>query len=297
MIVWERTLLLLGLLASTQLALSSAPAALAQQAAIHDGGSSAPGSTDVATAAFTTAARAGAEKYRDRDVAIASGFRRLGMDFPSMGEHWVHPGKVLAGKFDPADPAMLTYAIIRGKLELLGVVYAIPLAAGSDPPALPGGVNHWHEHNGTVDEESMLPEHHSSTHSERASTRLAILHVWLWVQNSAGTFAADNWSLPFVRLGLEPPSDPSMWIDAARALSLVSGGADFYATLIRDATPGGQLPSTQDATMKEAVGRVTRIVARFQPAGHASDTDLAELEETWRKLARASGLLDVGKPH
>jgi len=296
MISGNRTLVMLGTLVNVQLALPGASPAWAQQPAAHDHDRMAP-STDAATTAFIAAARAGAARYRDRDVAIASGFRRLGMDFPSMGEHWVNPGKVMAGKFDAADPAMLTYATIRGSVVLVGVVYAVPLAAGADPPPLPGGVNLWHEHNGTVDEESMLPEHHSSTHAERSTTRLAILHLWLGVPNSEGLFSADNWSLPFVRLGLEPPSDPSRWIDAARALSLVSGGDHFYTTLMRESAATGQLSRTQDAAMREAVFRVAGMAARVQAAGHVSDAQLEELQDIWRALAGATGLLDVGKPH
>jgi hypothetical protein len=296
MMLGTRSLLLVSTLAFGQLVFSSVPAASAQQSAAHDHDLTAA-STDSATTAFTAAARAGAERYRDRDVAIASGFRPLGMDFPSMGEHWVNPGKVMAGKFDPADPAMLTYATIRGKVVLLGVVYAVPLGPGADPPALPGRLNLWHEHNGTVDEESMLPEHHSSTHSERSTTRLAILHLWLWVPNSEGLFSADNWSLPFVRLGLEPPSKPAQWIDAARALSLVSGGEHFYTTLMRESAPAGELSSAEAVAMRNAVSRVAGIAARAQAAGHVSDAQLAELRDTWLALVGAGGLLDVGKPH
>jgi hypothetical protein len=288
--------MLLGWLATAELALLWPKAALPQHAAIH-AHHDAAASTDGAAAEFAAAARTATQKYRDRDVAIASGFRQLGMDFPSMGEHWVNPGKVMAGKFDPADPAMLTYARIRGKVELVGVVYAVPLAPGADPPSLSGGVNRWHEHNGTVDEESMLPEHHSSSHSERSTTRLAILHLWLWVPNSAGIFAADNWGLPFARLGFEQPRNLGERTDAARAISLVSGGEQFYTALMRDADPYGQLSSSQSEAVKEAVSRVTVIVARLQSTGRISDADIGELEQTWRKLARGSGLLDSARPH
>jgi len=158
-------------------------------------------------------------------------------------------------------------------------------------------VNRWHEHNGTVDEESMLPEHHSSTHSERSTTRLAILHLWLWLPNPAGIFAADNWGLPFARLGFVQPPNLGERTDAARAISLVSGGEQFYTTLMRDADPQGRLSSLQEAAVKEAVSRVTVIVARLQSPGRLSDADIGDLEEAWRKLARASGLLDAARPH
>lgn len=88
-----------------------------------------------------------------------------------MGENSPHSGKVIAGRFDVANP-ILTYASIDGKPLLLGVVYAIPLDPGQHPPPLPGGMNAWHEHNGTVDEESFLPEHSGDlAHSRRNTAR------------------------------------------------------------------------------------------------------------------------------
>ncbi len=229
-------------------------------------------------AAFVAAARLGSERYRDRSVAIAAGFRRLGRDFPSMGEHWAHPGKVIAGRFDVADPAMLTYASIDGKPVLLGVVYAIPLEPGQRPPPLPGGMNAWHEHNGTVDEESFLPEHsgdHSVTHG---GTRLAILHVWTSLPNPGGDFAAENWSLPFARLNLEPPA--SVPEPAARALSLLSGSADFYSNLLES-----ELPSRAKTEWRNALRVATQNAYKIVATGRRSDTlsqqQLDALETTW----------------
>lgn len=233
-------------------------------------------STDVA--AFVAAARLGTERYRNRSVAIAAGFRRLGRDFPSMGEHWAHPGKVIAGRFDVADPAMLTYASIDGKPVLLGVVYAIPLEPGENPPVIPGGAIPWHEHNGTVDEESFLPEHggeHSEAHS---GTRLAILHVWTLLPNPAGAFAAENWSLPFARLHLAPPA--SALEATARALSLVSGSEEFYSNLLES-----ELPSTPQeawrAPLAAASARARAILARGAPGDTLSRGQIDALEEIW----------------
>jgi len=233
-------------------------------------------SADVA--AFVTAARLGSERYRDRGVAIAAGFRRLGRDFPSMGEHWAHPGKVIAGRFDVADPPMLTYASIDGKPVLLGVVYAVPLDPGQHPPPLPGGLDAWHEHNGTVDEESFLPEHsgdHSGTH---AGTRLAILHVWTLLPNPGGDFAAENWSLPFARLKLEPPV--SVPEPAARALSLLSGSADFYSNLLES-----ELPSAGRTEWRAALSAATQSAGEIVSTGGRRDAlsqpQLDALEKTW----------------
>jgi hypothetical protein len=229
-------------------------------------------------AAFVAAARLGTERYRDRNVAIAAGFRRLGRDFPSMGEHWANPGKVIAGRFDVADPAMLTYASIDGKPVLLGVVYAIPLEPGQNAPMLPGGANPWHEHNGTVDEESFLPEHGGHHSKARTGTRLAILHVWTLLPNPAGDFAAENWSLPFARLHLKPPATAPE--AAARALSLVSGSEEFYSNLLESELSSAP-PEAWRVALAAAVARARAIVSRGAVSDALSRGQIDELEKTW----------------
>ena len=254
----------------------------AQQHAEH-----APGNavTDSAgSGEFVAAARAGTERYRDRNAAIAAGFRRLGRDFPSMGEHWAHPGKVIAGRFDVRDPAMLTYASIGGKPVLLGVVYAIPLEPGQNPPEIPGAGNPWHEHNGTVDEESFLPEHGGDHPQSHTATRLAILHVWTLLPNPAGPFGAENWSLPFARLHMEPPAIfPEA---AARTLSLASGSAAFYSNLLESALPSGDNAEWRTA-LAEAAARAAAIVAERNTSLTLSPSELDALEKTWRVFVAA----------
>src|SRR5205823_4293637 len=92
----------------------------------------------------------------------------------------------------------------------------------------------WHEHNGTIEEEGLLPEHHS-TPTAASGTRVAFLHVWIRVANANGIFAAENWAIPFLRLELPVPQTfPN---GAARALSLLSGGNDYFDELMgEDAT-------------------------------------------------------------
>jgi hypothetical protein len=251
-----------------------------QEHAAHASANGSAASAELA--AFVSAARLGTERYRDRNAAIAAGFRRLGRDFPSMGEHWANPGKVIAGRFDVADPAMLIYATIDGKPVLLGVVYAIPLEDGQPPPPLPGGAKAWHEHNGTVDEESFLPEHGGDHSPKLPGTRLAILHVWTLLPNPAGEFVAENWALPFARLHLETPSPISEI--AARALSLVSGSNDFYASLIETAvssTPG----DAWRRALTAATDRARAIVSGGNGTGALSPEQIAALEKTWTTFA------------
>src|SRR4051794_22026602 len=78
----------------------------------------------------------------------------------------------------------------------------------------------------------MLPQHAAlQHHTTGRAPRLTMLHAGIWLDNPAGVFAADNWALPHYRLGIEP--DPGAPESAAKALSLVSGGATYFAASIR----------------------------------------------------------------
>lgn len=241
--------------------------------------------SNTAVADFLARARDGTAQFRDRRAAIAVGYRRFGMDFPSMGEHWVNPGLVMAGRFDAARPAMLSYVVIDGQPVLAGVVYAIPLAAGENPPPVPGGEGMWHEHNGTVDEESLLPEHnnaedqpldHDRSPTGGTGTRLAVLHVWIGVPNPAGVFTAENWALPFARLGIAVPA--SVPVGAARALSLASGANEYYSAL---ATNAGGSPVSVANALDDARHAVEMIAAHARVAHALSATDIAALAAVW----------------
>ena len=228
-------------------------------------------------------ARKAAEAFSDRGAAISAGYRRVGMDFPSMGEHWVNSPLVFEGRFDVARPAILTYTVVKGRLALLGVVYAIPLAPGEEPPAAFGPRAIWHEHNGSLEEESLLPEHHSMP-SSGGGTRLAILHAWVRAPNPDGVFAAENWALPFIRLGLDAPA--SFPKGAARAISLLSGGERYFREL------GGE---SANAAVATALGRCAdiarRVVSGAQARGQAlALVDLEELDGAW-----SAAVLEVRK--
>ena len=81
-------------------------------------------------------------RYADRRVAIAAGYRRIGTDFPSMGEHWLHTGALLAQRVDPDRPTILTYAVIDGRPTLLGAGYVIT-TRGHAPATAPGWPDYW----------------------------------------------------------------------------------------------------------------------------------------------------------
>ena len=171
------------------------------------------------SAAFLAQARAGTKRYRDRAVAIADGFRKVGPSFPAMGEHWVRPGVVLRESYEARRPAVLTYITVDGKPVLAGVGYVLRLAPGEKPPAVPAGRHVWHDHSGTLAQESFThPPPSVEAHTVLVGPAIAVMHAWLWIDNPAGMFTVDNWALPLTRLRLAVPDSFSE--TAGKALSL-----------------------------------------------------------------------------
>jgi hypothetical protein len=238
-------------------------------------------------AEFAKDALAGVEAFRDRDAAVAAGYKRIGMDFPSMGEHWVNTAVLYRGGFDLSTPALLSYATVDGRPVLTGAVYAILLAPGELPPSVPGGIGKWHDHSGTLTDESALPVHHGGM-SDLSATRLLVLHAWVGVPNPDGLFEADNWALPYVRAGVPVPNPLS--IDAARALSLLSGSRDYYIALAvaAGATPGGVAP-----ILDSCANVATSIAAHMRATKQSDVTAVAALKDAWRsamqRIARDAG--------
>jgi hypothetical protein len=229
---------------------------------------------------FVAQARAATERFKDQAVATTEGYVKVGPDFPAMGEHWVNGELVVRGEFDAARPAILTYATIRGERTLTGAVYAIAIGPGQKvPDALPGA--HWHDHVGSIDEESLLFGHDAMPGGAGDSVRLVVMHAWVWVENPAGTFATDNWSLPFARVGAQAP--PNVPPDAARAMSLVSGGGAYYAMLFASV---GQLEERHADAVRGIVARHAERVSDWwrSRGGEISRQDLEWLSAAWVAL-------------
>jgi hypothetical protein len=188
--------------------------------------------SSLSTEAFIECAREGTERYRDQATAILDGYRRIGGDFPAMGEHWIRVVLVFDGKIDASRPEVLSYVPVNGRPQLLGVAYAVPLLRGESPPAGPAGPDAWHDHSRTVEDETILPHHHTAGTAQDGA-RLAMMHAWIWSPNPEGMFAADNWAIPYVRLGLTP--GPTSSVSVAKALSLATGGRDYFELAIEAA--------------------------------------------------------------
>lgn len=170
-------------------------------------------------------ARAATEIYTDRSIAIARGYRPVGRDLPMMGRHWINTRLLIDGTLDVTRPQILTYLEVDGKAVLTGVVYAKPLDEGQSPPDLFGEGAMWHEHNGSIDEEALVPEHQAMP-SATKGTRVAFLHVWTRAPFAESVFSAENWALPFVRAGVPVPDEFS--VAAAKCLSVAVGYRDYF---------------------------------------------------------------------
>jgi hypothetical protein len=212
------------------------------------------------------AARAGTLRYRDQAAAIADGYRPVGPDFPGMGEHWVNPRLLLEGGLAAAHPQVLEYAEIAGRPTLVGVAYAALVEDAVPPTGLAVPASAWHTHAGRVDEESFILSHagvHAAHHD--AGPGLAIVHVWIWLENPAGVFATDNWALPCARLGYVAP--PGLGTDPGRALALGAGAGLYFKEMVRvvgrpDSAEQARLDTVWDEGAAEVAARVGRGTGR-----------------------------------
>jgi hypothetical protein len=231
-----------------------------------------------ANTAFVAAARAGAARYRSRDAAIADGFRPVGVEFPAMGEHWVNLARVMADTLDPSMPPVLIYVMINGTPQLGGVAFTNLLGRGESLGRVPDA-RFWHEHNGSITEESFPLQHHMGLSRTDAGDdlRLAILHVWTNLPNPAGPFATDNWTLPARRLALR---DGALDATAARAAALAEDETGYYALMLETALH----PSSAEHLAIDSVLKAARADARARVVALRSGKAQPRLGEAWESM-------------
>ena len=245
-----------------------------------------------ATALDSLAAEAarGTLRYADRRVAAADGYRRLGADFPGMGEHWLNPGMLLSGQLDASRPTILIYATIAREPRLLGVGFVATTQGAGASSAAPGWPEAWHEHSGLVSDESGV----SPGTTAPGETHVWVLHVWTSLANPGGIYTPDNWSLPFIRAKLDVPR--RIDADAARAVSLLNGGDDYLRGVLTDAkmrSPGNE--AVVDSVLTAVRDRVGAVVSAPRSTRSLSAAELAELRSEWQTMAASlHALLGAG---
>jgi len=221
-------------------------------------------------------------RFADRGVAIAAGYRRIGTDFPSMGEHWLHAGSLLAQRIDPDRPTLLAYAVIDGKPTLLGAGFVITTRGRGEATA-PGWPTYWHEHSGLLADESGA--HVGAPPESDSATRVWVLHVWSALPNPLGRYDSDNWALPFARAGIAPPV--SLDADVGRVFSLsVAGGDEYLRRVLSDAGLRSGETAEIDAAIEEARLAAASVGARAKSGGAITAADADELRAAWDALAR-----------
>jgi hypothetical protein len=146
--------------------------------------------------------RAALDKYRDPILAVHDGyFSTVGcVEYPAgaregtmqyapggMGVHFLNL-QLVGPKLDPAKPQVLIYEPEGDKLRLVAAEWFVPVqAAGETRPAIFG-----------KELEGPMEGHHPLMPT---SMHHYDLHVWLWKENPAGTFAATNPALKCPKQG------------------------------------------------------------------------------------------------
>jgi hypothetical protein len=267
-------------LASILLALSL----LGQETAAQSGAGS-----DVAQ--FIASAKAATARYRDQAAAVADGYRRIGPDFPTMGEHWLNVSIAVRPDVDPLHPSILEYISVSGKPVLAGVAYT-QLVHNAGPKApIPAPVTAWHFHRGSVDEESFVLSHAAgAVDTSGVGPRIAVLHAWLWLENPKGLFGTDNWALPWRRLGVVPPAWVGNESAGELAAALAAGGDRYFTTLFRYRE---HLTPEQGARVGALLERHGQEIRTLFHAGQNRSEPPAEstLSAAWRQVEADLGTI------
>ncbi|MEO5816702.1 MAG: hypothetical protein ABIT20_15620 [Gemmatimonadaceae bacterium] len=222
----------------------------------------------------------GAAGYADRRSAAADGYRRIGPDFPGMGEHWLNTAMLLSGKIDAKRPTILIYANIAGEPKLLGAGFVTTTRGDESALGVPGWPDAWHEHSGLLADESGV----APGASAQGGTHVWVLHAWTALVNPGGQFTPDNWALPFLRAGLDVPEHADA--DAARALAMLHGG-DVY---LRDVLTDAGMRTTVRASAVDSVLATTRMRVQSLVDGRRavlslSLDELSALRSEWHMMS------------
>jgi hypothetical protein len=239
-------------------------------------------------AAFISEARTANRRYESQREAINDGFKRVGVEFPAMGEHWVSFGRVMEDSFAASRPSVLIYINVAGEPRLAGVAYTKLLVGQDSAPAFPFA-GAWHEHSGAVNEESLPMHHVHSGGMATDSPRLSILHAWLFTPNPDGVFATDNWALPLARVGVAASSVDR---DAVRALALTQDEDEYHRLVVRTML---KLDDHDDAVAAGVIDsfrlRASTDVSGVRASRQLTPETGARLSSTWaamwRELERA----------
>ena len=236
---------------------------------------------------FLCRSRRATQTYHRFTAAVADGFRAVGADAPAMGRHWVHTERLFDRDIDAERPEILMYAEVNGRDSLVGIGFGYAVGPGEAVPANPFHPDDWHIHSGRLDMESHRTDHEGhNLHGRGAAAResetrtgVSVLHGWVWTENPAGVLEPNNWTLPYIRLGLSRPEEATPEVD--RVLSLATIGVDFFIVRAELFTEPGSGPQGGWAEALRAAENEVKRWWRARPEGPLSSSELEWLGRLW----------------
>ncbi|MSR07740.1 MAG: hypothetical protein EXR93_11845 [Gemmatimonadetes bacterium] len=231
--------------------------------------------------------------FADTSAARAAGFVPLAIGrfqdgTPFQGIHWIHLRRLRQGSTGLSEPTFLLYAPVGNDLRLVGAAYGERIGHEDEAPAGIGAAPaEWHLHqacfaipgigftlaDGVDDcrELGGIP----------GPRQTAMVHVWAGLPSPEGPFSHDNVALPFVALGLAPPSAADME-DHERGMewrALAVALADSY---------GFRLPFVKRLDITEARSPLQDSVAVHREAIRRLAIDLRAADARKDEAASAS---------
>ena len=185
------------------------------------------------------------DRFQDSNVAVAEGYIHYdGYDSFSMGEHWFNKAIYKSGTCNRSEPSHLQYLVIEGKRTLIGTGYVCtPEKYASEKEKMFDNNIIWHTHgpaycllpNGSAEDyrdlSNSLPNKVSSIDWQTIcrqeggtpeKQKIRMLHTWNWIPSPNGRFAHENFSIPFIRVGLPVPDRKFLDSDlGAKILSIL----------------------------------------------------------------------------
>jgi hypothetical protein len=242
----------------------------------------------------------------DTTAAAESGFVPLVIgEFedltPFQGQHWLHRARAERSFADLGWPSFVMFVPINGRWQAAGLAYSSRIGHDDPPPMELAGVHApWHLHQwcfAIPGEGIALADGFDDCmrrHGRPTPQQLAMVHVWTSVPSPEGPFAHDNPALPFLAVGLRPPtsddlSDP-LERHAVRQLALALGetyGARMpYARRVDILNNDPNLTQAAEALRRE----IAEVIPTLRHAEQAGDTAAyeaaaAKARAAWERLS------------
>ena len=145
------------------------------------------------------AAKRATARFKDIDVARASGYFQVTQFIPGLGLHLVNLG-IGNDSFHPARPQILLYEPGEGgELKLVGVSYQVEHIDETPPEGFAGGSDVWHYHENLCFQKGGSVTIAGSKADCMAANGLVfqeqtawLLHAWVWKANPDGVFTEYN---------------------------------------------------------------------------------------------------------